>query len=140
FAPAPALPEEGADPAAMHQFAAWPVSFGDDKAAVVRYLPKGQHRVRWEVWLDLLDRTTGKRAAPAARLWDWAHFPDELGSPHDEPANPGNMGPRPLPTPAALRPDAGLFALVDPTAAPPSDGSSPPGDRGLGFSPIPTGP
>src|SRR5258706_343604 len=77
--------------------------------------PKVQHRKRWEVWLDLLDRTTGKRAAPAAKLWDWAHFPDEAGIPNDEVANPGNMGPRPLPTPCALRPDAGLFALVDPS-------------------------
>jgi hypothetical protein len=135
FSPAPSVPEEGDDLAAMHQLTTWPVSFGDDKAARVRYLPKGQHRQRWEVWLDLLDRTTGKRAAPAAKLWDWAHFPDQAGSPTDEPANPNNMGPRPLPTSAALGPDAGLFALVDPGDCRRVDLFKPTGDRVLSLLP-----
>lgn len=135
FAAAPAVPAEGDDPAAMHQFAVWPVSFGDDRAAVVRYVPKAQYRKRWEVWLDLLDRTTGKRAAPAAKLWDWAFLPEEAGSGGDEVANPGTMGPAPLPAVAALRPDAGLFALVDPNDPRRVDVFESTGERVLGLVP-----
>jgi hypothetical protein len=137
FAPAPALPDEADEPAAMHQFGAWPLSFGDDKAAVIRYFPKLLHRKRWEVWLDILDRTTGKRAAPAAKLWDWTSFPEEKGSTKDDAANPnpGTMGARPLPPIGALRPDAELFALVDPGDARRVDVFKTNGERVLGFIP-----
>jgi hypothetical protein len=135
FAAAPAVPEEGDDPAAMHQFAAWPVSFGDDRAALVRYVPNVQYRKHWEVWLDLLDRTTGKRAAPAARLWDWAFFPEERGTVPGQPDDPSQMSARPLPPLGALRPDAGLFALVDPGDARRVDLFKPTGERVLGLVP-----
>jgi hypothetical protein len=131
FSPAPTPAPEPDDPAAMHQFAAWPLSFGDDKAALVRYVPNEQHRKRWEVWLDLLDRTTGKRAAPAVKLWDWAHYPDEMSRPTDA----SGMPPRPLPAIGAVRGDAGLFALVDPDDARRVDVFKPTGEHVLGLLP-----
>jgi hypothetical protein len=137
FVPAPEPAEENDDVHAMHQFGAWPISFGDEKAAIVRYVPKTHYRKRWQVWLDLVDRNTGKRGAPAAKLWDWAHFPDQVGTLTDEPANPGNMGtPRPLPPIGALRPDAELFALVDPSDARRVDVFKTNGERLFGFIPV----
>jgi hypothetical protein len=135
FAPSPASPDEDKDPAGPHQFAAWPVSFGDDRAALVRYAPRTDHRNRWEVWLDLLDRTTGKRAAPAAKLWDWACYPVEVGVTGDRPGDAGPMPPRPFPALGALRPDAGLFALVDPNDCRRVDVFKPTGERVFGFVP-----
>jgi hypothetical protein len=131
----PPAPVDADDLAAMHQFGSWPVSFGDDKAAVIRYVPMARPRKRWQVWLDLLDRTTGKRAAPAAKLWDWALYPDDISIP--DAVNPNYIGRPPLPAIGALRPDAGLFALLDPNDCQRVDLFKPNGERVSGFMPYP---
>ncbi len=110
FVSAPVPPAEPQGPETQAQFAVWPTSFGDAKAALVRYAPHPS-RERWEVWLDLLDCTTGRRAAPAAKLWD-AALPPEPNLPQG--IQRAQQSPRPLPALGALRHDASIFALVDP--------------------------
>src|SRR5262249_18657555 len=75
----------------------------------------------------------------AAKLWDWTSFPEEKGSTKDDAANPnpGIMGARPLPPIGALRPDAGLFALVDPGDARRVDVFKTNGERVFGLIPDP---
>jgi hypothetical protein len=132
FGPAPTRPAEGDDPKARHQFSTWPVSFGDDGAVRVRFVPRVQHRKRWEVWLDVLDRT-GTRALPPAKLWDWGLFPDQAGPLTEDTNQAGQMSPRPLPALAALRPDGSALALVDPNDPRRVDLFKPGGERTAGL-------